>query len=271
MKIFITGSTGFVGSNLVSYFKEYKVVGFQRNGSDLKSQLDFFRPDWIINCAAEIYNESSMWSTNVEFAKTCVEWIMSNQSTKMIQIGSSSEYGVHDYPTSEASALRATDIYGSTKAIASMLCVSHAKTFDLDIVVVRPYSLFGPKEGSHRLFPKLWKSFKHNKPMQLVEGVHDFCYIDDFVRAINTIMFSENRTSGDVVNISSGVQSSNSEVLNCFKSISGTDGAVTKLDKFCTPKVWQADITHIKDRYGWTPSISLEDGIEMFLNKANYE
>lgn len=271
MKIFITGSTGFVGSNLSSFFEDYDVSCFQRNGVGLKSQLDSFQPDWIINCAAEIYNTEKMWSVNVELTKACVDWIISNPNTKMIQIGSSSEYGVHDSPTSETSALLATDIYGTTKAIASLLCISHAKSFDLDISVVRPYSLFGPKEKAHRLFPKLWQSFKFNKPMQLVEGVHDFCYIDDFVRAIEVIMFSKNRTNGDMVNVSSGIQTTNSEVLEYFRSITGTDGEVTRLDKFCTPKVWQADITHIKNTYGWTPSISLRDGIEMFLNEANYE
>lgn len=271
MKIFITGSTGFVGSNLVSFFEDYEVECFQRNVVGLKAQLNSFQPDWIINCAAEIYNTDKMWSVNVELTKTCVDWITLNPTTKMIQIGSSSEYGIHETPTSEASALLATDIYGTTKAIASMLCISNAKSFGLDIVVVRPYSLFGPKEKAHRLFPKLWQAFKSNQSMQLVEGVHDFCYIDDFIKAIEVIMFSKNRTNGDVVNISSGVQTTNSEVLDYFRSVTCIEGNVTKLDKFCTPKVWQADITHAKNTYGWQPSISLRDGIEMFLNEANYE
>ena len=271
MKIFITGSTGFVGSNFLSFFDHFDVECFQRNGIGLKAQLDSFQPNWIINCAAEIYNTDKMWSVNVEITKVCVDWIVLNPRTKMIQIGSSSEYGVHDSPTSENSSLLATDIYGTTKAIASLLCISNAKSFGLDIVVVRPYSLFGPKERDHRLFPKLWRAFKYNQAMQLVEGVHDFCYIDDFVRAVETIMFSKNRTHGDVVNISSGIQTTNSEVLDHFRSVTGIDGAVTKLDKFCTQKVWQADITHIKNTYGWNPSISVRDGIEMFLNEVNYE
>jgi UDP-glucuronate 4-epimerase len=271
MKIFITGATGFIGSNLSSYFSHYDVKPHIRNELDLKTQLDLFQPEWIINCAAEIYDQNQMWSANVELTKSCLDWIKQNSLTKMIQIGSSSEYGPCDYPTSELDSIKAKDMYGVTKGIASKLCRVYAETYKLDVVVVRPYSPYGPGERPHRLFPKLWQSFKLNRPMQLVNGVHDFCYIDDFVKAIDVIMNSKNRIPGDYINVSSGVQTTNKEVYDYFKNITGLKGAVTLIDKFCTPKVWQANISHVQHHYGWNPTTSVEDGIRQFLIKANYE
>lgn len=271
MKIFITGATGFIGSNLAKYFFNENVREYQRFSTNIKKQLDEFHPDWIINCGAEIYDVENMWSANVELVKDILDWIKIHSHTKLIHMGSSSEYGSCDQPTKETDPIKATDMYGSTKGIATLLCVAYAKSFNLDAVVVRPYSPYGPGERDRRLFPKLWQSFKINLPMQLVQGVHDFVYIDDFVEAVDCIMKSKNRTFGDIVNIGSGAQTTNEEVFEVFKKVTGLNGSVTLLDKFCTPKMWQADINHIRDVYGWTPKTSLEKGVKQFLEIANYE
>ena len=55
MKIFITGSTGFVGQNLVEYYSQrgHEVYAFRRD-EFLAECLHQFKPDAIINSAAEI-------------------------------------------------------------------------------------------------------------------------------------------------------------------------------------------------------------------------
>lgn len=270
MVIFLTGSSGFIGSNITIHFLNDTVYHYNRE-EDIKFQLDSIKPDWIINCAAEIYDCNKMWQSNVELVKSCLDWMVSHSNTKMIHIGSSSEYGACDFPTSEKTPILATDMYGTTKGIATQLCKTYAETYNVDAVVVRPYSLYGPFEKPHRLFPKLWQAFKLDRPMQLVQGVHDFCYIDDFVYAVEKIMLSSKRIPGDIINVSSGVQTTNHQVLEYFRSITNTKGAVTVLDKFCTPKVWQADITYVTQQYEWRPSISLEEGIKQFLDNAYYE
>jgi nucleoside-diphosphate-sugar epimerase len=107
--------------------------------------------------------------------------------------------------------------------------------------------------------------------MKLVNGVHDFCYIDDFVEAIGLIVASHQRTPGEIINISSGVQSSNIDVLNAFKQVSGKQGNVTLEDRFVTPPVWKCNNKLIKTKYNWTPAHTLAQGIEKFLAKAKYE
>lgn len=272
MKIFVVGSTGFIGKNLVEFYssKGHEVFEYKRH-MELLDRLNFFRPDLIINCAAEIYKKEQMFATNVELVHTCLWWITQNTSTRFVQLGSSSEYGPLDHASQESETVNPVDMYAGTKGIATMLCQTYANTYGLDIVVLRPYSPFGPGEQPHRLFPNLWKSFVLDKPMNLVQGVHDFCYIDDFVEALDLVIQSNTRTPGEIINVSSGIQTTNAQVLDLFRQITGKQGNVTIDDRFVTPPIWQANISHIKTKYRWSPKFTLEDGIKKFLERANYE
>ena len=60
MKILITGSTGFIGKNLLEHFSENDCYPFTR-GENLYVTLRKFRPDMVINSAAEIYEPHKMW------------------------------------------------------------------------------------------------------------------------------------------------------------------------------------------------------------------
>jgi UDP-glucuronate 4-epimerase len=271
MKIFITGSTGFIGMNLVQYYKDHEVFEFKRY-MNIEGKLDYFKPDLIINCAAEIYDKSAMWKTNVELTRACLDFCVEYPNTAMIQLGSSSEYG-YDYSraTMESDSLNPVDMYAGTKGIASLLCQTYGNVYKTDIVVLRPYSPYGPFERPHRLFPNLWKSFKLGQPMNLVMGVHDFCYIDDLVDAIDAVVASPRRHPGEILNVSSGIETTNLAVLETFRKVTGQEGNVTLVDKFVTQKVWRCDNTKIRLRYGWSPKTSIEQGIKLFLERANYE
>jgi nucleoside-diphosphate-sugar epimerase len=271
MKIFITGATGFIGSNLHHFYEKlgHSVFAYTRL-MNIGDALGQFQPDLIINCAAEIYNPDDMWVANVELVKQCLDYQRYNSCT-VIQLGSSSEYGPYDRATVETDPITTTNMYGSTKGIATMLCQSYAKQYGSDVVVVRPYSPFGPGERPHRLFPRLWRSFKLNEPMQLVNGVHDFCYINDFVHAVDNIIACDQREPGEIINISSGVQTTNHQIYNIFKQVSGHNGAVELSDTWATPTVWCANIHKAVNKFNWQPQYNIEQGIEKFLKEAHYE
>lgn len=270
MKIFITGSSGFVGNSLVNFYEDDDVFKYKRE--NLVSRLEYFKPDLIINTAAEIYNASKMWDSNVLLTKDCLDYCVKNNNTTLIHIGSSSEYGPnYKRPTNETDALDPIDMYSGTKGIATTLCQTYGRTHSLDVTVIRPYSLYGPGEKPHRLFPNLWLSFKKGSHVNLINGVHDFCYIDDFVQAVDVVVKSDKRIAGDILNVSSGVETTNYEVLKTFQKVSEKQGNVTFVNKFGTQKTWQSDISKIKNKYGWKPKVLLEEGVKLFLERAYYE
>jgi nucleoside-diphosphate-sugar epimerase len=268
MRICITGSTGFIGSNLAKYYVAHDVYLYKR-GQNLIKSLELFKPDIIVNCAAEIYNPTKMWESNYDLVRQCLEYTRNNDC-KMIQIGSSSEYGRCIEATTEMSQLNPIDEYSRSKAKASELCLFYAKEFKAKTYIVRPYSPYGPGEKQHRLFPSLWKSFMLNKEMQLTMGTHDFCYIDDFVEGVNCVV--ENDVAiGEIFNISSGKEYSNVEVLNIFKKVTGKLGNVKLVNKMPTPQHWLCDNTKMKKLFGWEPFYSLEEGVQKFIEVSRYE
>jgi nucleoside-diphosphate-sugar epimerase len=268
MKIFITGFNGFIGKNLTEYYRDIHEVYFHHKNSDLLYSLSLYKPDIILHCAAEIYDTSLMWKSNVELTKLILEYCVRN-NTKLIHFGSSSEYGIVNVPSYESMPLDVSTLYATTKGISTLLCTGYAKEYNLDLAILRPYSPYGPYEKSHRLFPKLWKSFKLNEHMILKQGMHDFLYIDDLLKAVDLLLNRKN--NGEIYNVSSGEQYSNSDVLHLFRKITGHQGNVEFIDEMTTPPTWIADISKIKRELGWSPSISLESGIRSFLSKANYE
>ena len=270
MKFFITGSTGFIGKNLVKFYNNFEVFEFQRQ-MDLEKSLNYFQPDVIINCAAEIYNSEIMIKPNLLNTIECLEYVKKHSNTKMIQIGSSAEYGPMNKPSKENDRINPVDMYQGTKGASTLLCQGYARQYNLNIVVARPYSVYGPEEKPHRLFPRLYKAFIKNHPMELYQGYHDFIYIDDFIQGIDILI--KKGIKGDIVNFGSGIQYSNFEVADLFKKIIGKDAPITIqnfMSKSYESEVWICDTEYSKTEYGFQVKYTLETGIKKFLEIANY-
>jgi nucleoside-diphosphate-sugar epimerase len=211
LKILITGSNGFIGKNLVEFYSNKNDIITYTRKDDLSNVLKQ-NPDVIINCAADIYGDSTMFESNVNLVNNILNHIK-NTRCKFIQIGSSAEYGRKKIPSKENDFLDPTTFYEATKAAATLLCVGTARAYNLPIVVARPYSVYGKYEKEYRLFSALYNAYKFDKPMTLNQGYHDFIYIKDFIQGINTLIESDcDKIIGDIVNFGTGIQTSNFEL-----------------------------------------------------------
>lgn len=264
-KILITGSSGFVGKNLIEFYADkYQVVVLSKQ-DDLSSILKYHRPQTIINAAASIYDYPSMFYSNVFLVNSLIEYVKETGS-RLIQIGSSAEYGKKAFATKEIDSLEPVTFYAGTKAAATLMCSSAAMEFNLPIIIARPYSLYGNYEKPYRLFSKLYEAFVNNAEMVLTEAYHDFIYIKDFIRGLDKLITSTDWICGDIINFGSGVQTSNTEVLDEFIKIFGSKPNCIVLDKESSKpfesRIWLCDTMYAKDQYGFVTEYSLSDGIK---------
>jgi nucleoside-diphosphate-sugar epimerase len=272
--ILITGSNGFVGKNLVEFYNsKYNVITYTRS-DNLEEILSINKPEIIINCAAEIYNEENMFSSNLELTHKLINYVIKTKS-KLIHIGSSSEYGRKEYPSSEKDRLDPTTPYEATKGAATLMCVGYAKYYKLPIVVARPYSVYGKYEKDYRLFTSIYNAYINNKKMTLYDGYHDFIYIKDFINGLDILLNSDNeKISGDVVNFGSGIQYSNYDVLMIFNSIFGyIPDCIEVNKKMIKPfesSIWLCDTRYSKEKYNFETQFLLKEGVLDLLKERGY-
>ena len=272
MKILITGTTGFLGRSLKEFYADNNEIIEYVRGTDIVTQLIVEKPDLIIHCAGEIYNPENMFKTNVVMVEQILEWVKRNPSTRMIHIGSSSEYGAMDRASKETDRINPLNVYEATKGAGTLLCQGYARHYKLDVCVARIYSGYGAYERERRLFPTLYRAFFRNEPMKLYDGVHDFIYIDDFVRGID-ILVQKGFVPGDIVNFGSGISKTNREVLDAWHQVTGrTDAPVDYQGGQMQhaqrdAAFWCCDTNYAFKQYGFQTWFTLEQGIEDFIKR----
>jgi nucleoside-diphosphate-sugar epimerase len=214
-----------------------------------------------------------MWDANINIPAVCIDYLKVTKNKKMIQIGSSSEYGPMPRASAEIDRINPVDMYQATKGAATLLCQGYARQYKLDISIARPYSVYGPGEKPHRLFPRLYRAFMKDEPMKLFQGFHDFIYIDDFIKGIHLMANRQGDPWGEIVNFGSGVQFSNFVVAEIFEKVVGHKAPITIETHMAKPfesSVWTCDTSYAKSVYKFMTEYTLEDGIKRFLEQAKY-
>jgi len=74
------------------------------------------------------------------------------------------------------------------------------------IAVVRPFSMYGPLEGSHKFVPLVMEASRTGRPVELSPGnqERDYLYVGDVVDACLTLATSDIFPSGEIFNVCSG-------------------------------------------------------------------
>jgi nucleoside-diphosphate-sugar epimerase len=272
MNILLLGSTGFVGKHLKKRLEELgHVVARGTRGNPLASVQANNLPDAIINCAGEVRDAEVMYESNVELVNSLLEFAVAFDIKKFIHVGSSSEYGPTNAPRREDMACHPSNVYEATKLAGTHLCQGFAHQYDMDVVVARPFSLYGPQDADRKLVSRLYKSYVSHERIELFEGSHDWLFIDDFLDGIIALLNAPRElTKGDIVNFGSGFCSTNDEVVTAMeRALGGSLNIVRQPGKFHDYDVqnWVADITKANVKYGWKPKWALNSGITEFVTR----
>lgn len=277
MNVLISGSNGFIGSHLKKYYQDqgHNVHELSRDllllPRRLEDFIDYCQPRLIIHAAAygnmsHQTNVDEIFETNIVKTYRLLKAANSVRYSAFILIGSSSEYGSKHFPMKESDLPETETFYGATKVGATYLARSFAKHYNKNIVTVRPFSVYGPGEAQFRLIPKAINSYIHKHYFDFVERPkHDWIYIDDFIRGVATVAEHADELKGQVINIGTGRQVTNKEVLQKLwkthdLSLVRVQDEYTSLREFDSPN-WVADISKIKS-LGWRPLVTLEEGLE---------
>lgn len=274
MKYFITGANGFIGKNLCEKLLKdaHEIVAYDRT-RPIQVPKD---TEAIIHLGAEIVDSPSMFDTNVTLTYELLEIAKQLPNLKsFIYIGSSSEYGEKKLPMYEHDVLHPRTLYEATKGCGTLLTEAYARKYNLPTVIIRPFSIYGKYEASTRLIPTLFRALKTGDAVTISSGVHDFVYIDDFIDALLTIEKAiQNKIApfGDIVNIGTGIETTNAEVVNLIEDITrqliAVDYAPIKLRSYDSMH-WKASNRKLTQVYGYKLQYDLKAGLTKIYNE-NY-
>jgi nucleoside-diphosphate-sugar epimerase len=183
----------------------------------------------------------------------------------IINVSTSSEYGLKDRPMREDDLLEPNSAYGVTKAAATLYCQHLARENGMPITTFRIFAAYGYYEEPMRLIPSIILPFLNGRSPRLSSpaSVRDFIFVEDiinaFIKATNT-----KAARGQILNLGTGKQHTVGEVAAAVKDVLGTDkpiqwGTVQKKQE--EPAIWRADMSKTRNLLGWKPECSLRDGL----------
>ena len=257
----VTGGAGFISSNFIRHLlaaTPYEVVsldaltyaGNVENLTEVMSheRLSFVHGDIrdadlvrqvvsevdvIVNAAAESHVEKSIVdgasefvTTNVEGTQILLDAIRETPVERFILISSSEVYGTALYaPMDEEHPLNPRSPYAATKAGADRLAYAYFVTYDLPIVIVRPFNNYGPRQHPEKVIPRFITQALSDEPLTIHgdgQASRDWLYVDDDAEAIEAIIEADlSAVAGEVINVATGVDISVAEIADLVLAVLG--------------------------------------------------
>lgn len=185
---------------------------------------------------------------------------------RVVVASSSSVYGnAAAYPTSEDSPTRPFSPYGVTKLAMEHLCWSYAENWGVDVVALRYFTVYGPGQRPDMGLHKFIRKTLDHKPITVFgdgNQIRDFTYVSDIVAAtIAAVRLS--LPPATVINVAGGAQTTVNDLLALVGEHTGVQPRV--LHEPSQPgdvRVTGGAIEKAQRLLGWTPEVSLSDGVK---------
>lgn len=194
-RILITGATGFIGSYLFKYLKDlrYNVQGI--NSNEFKYPEQFIRTKEIVIHCAWIREQDLHSLEHIKFGAVTCQFFeeCKRRGIRVINLGSSSEYGVKFEPMKEDMICEPINTYG----LAKLMVTLHAKKLGFN--TLRLFTVVG--EGGHSFFDIKDKTDKWEYPF----SHRDTIDIKHVCKAIERLIHAEH-LYGEVINVGTGIR-----------------------------------------------------------------
>jgi nucleoside-diphosphate-sugar epimerase len=299
MKCLVTGSAGFIGSHLCeellrsghevkgldAFVPYYSELTKQRNTLALLSHPNyrFYRIDLCKNRFDKlladvevIFHLAAMpgllrswsefdtyWACNVQATQRLLEAVRrsAGKLSRFVHASTSSVYG-RFASGDESLPTRPISPYGLTKLAAENLCRSYAEAHGLPLVILRYFSVYGPRQRPDMGYHRFIQALLRGEPVTVYGDGHQVrgnTYVADCVRATIAAVAAR---PGEVYNVGGGEAASVWDILHKLEALAGYPAKVRR--EPARPGDQQhtfADTTRLRSHTGWEPRVGLDEGL----------
>lgn len=219
--------------------------------------------------------------TNVKGTLNICQAAKENNVKRTLITSTSEVYGTAQYvPIDESHPRQPQSPYSASKIAADSMAMSFYNSFELPVVVVRPFNTYGPRQSARAIIPTIISQIANGaKKIMLgdLTPTRDFNYVKDTCRGFIELA-SCNAAIGQEVNIASNSEISMRNTLELIAKLMGSDVEFTVDPQRLRPENSEVfrlygDNTKIKTLTGYEPEYSLEKGlketIDWFVNPEN--
>ncbi len=180
---------------------------------------------------------------------------------RFIYASTSSVYGRYG-SGDETLPTRPISPYGVTKLAAENLCRAHAEEMGLPLVVLRYFSVYGPRQRPDMGYHRFIDAMLQDRPL-LVYGdglqARGNTYVEDCIAATVAALKAP---VGEVYNVGGGETANVWEILAKLESILGRRAIVQREPaRPGDQRFTGADTVKLSRHLGWQPQIGLEEGL----------
>lgn len=230
----------------------------------------------VVHFAAEthvtrsIYDNFLFFETDVLGTQTVANAALKyrDRVERFIHISSSEVYGTALSETmDENHPLLPMSPYASAKAGADRLVYSYWATYELPVIILRPFNNFGPRQHLEKAIPRFITSCLLDEPIRVHgdgSAARDYLFVSEFCGALDLFLEADlGQVAGEVFNVATGVHRS---ILSIARDVVRLMGKDETLITFVGDRPGQVfrhtgEIRKIRQTFGWQPLVSWEDGL----------
>ena len=320
MKILVTGGLGFIGSNFIidqikkhnNLILNYDKITYAANKNnltiiedspnynfikgDINNSKDFnlclknFKPDFIINFAAESHVDRSIdgprefINTNIigtyELLNVVLKFynnLSSNEKKrfKFLHVSTDEVYGSLNnvgYFT-EQTPYAPSSPYSASKASSDHLVKAWVHTYGLPAVITNCSNNYGPYQFPEKLIPLMIINCLKEKPLPIYGtgcNIRDWLHVQDHCDALYSVLL--NGVAGETYNIGGNQEKSNIEIVKNICSILDSKISPNSCNSYSNLITYvedrpghdfryAIDASKIKNDLGWEPKYNFNNGI----------
>lgn len=302
MKILVTGGAGFIGSAVIKKLQESAHTIFVidnlsfgnrafisipdqqfyqidiRDADAMETALREIQPEIVLHLAAIHFipycNQHPFESSDINIRGTMnlLKAIKSCGSVQQYLFASTAAvYPIIDEAISEDAEKKPMDIYGLSKLAGEELSQKFHQETNITTIICRFFNAFGPNETNPHLIPEIQQQVNIGlRTIKLgnLTPKRDFIHTSDMANAIDALL-THMKQGFEIFNLGRGIEYSVTEVVQAFEAqlnqrieIESDPSRVRKVERMHL----LSDISKLTRFTGWTPKISLEQGIKTLIN-----
>jgi NAD dependent epimerase/dehydratase len=310
-KLLITGADGFIGSHLTEalvregndvrafvLYNSFNSWGWLDHcSSDVKGNFEVFAGDIrdphgvreamrgcdaVLHLAALIaipysyHSPDTYLDTNIKGTLNVLQAARALGISRLIHTSTSEVYGSARFvPITEGHPVVGQSPYSATKIAADQLAHSFYASFDLPVVIARPFNTYGPRQSARAVIPTIiTQILSGHRAIKLgaTSPTRDFNFVNDTVAGFVAVLNS-NQGAGEVVNFGSNFEISIGDTALLVAEVLNTgiellsDEARLRPVKSEVDRLW-ADNTKAKHLFGWEPAYAGRDGLRRGIGET---